>query len=77
MQSVEKTGRLIIVHEAPKTSGFSAEIASVIQEKCFLSLKAPVFRECGWDTPFPLVHDRFYCPDTKRCYAAIKAILAY
>lgn len=69
--SVNKTGRLIIAHEAPKTAGFSAEIAAEIQEQCIFSLKSPIIRVTGWDTPFPLVFEKIYLPDKLRCYEAI------
>jgi 2-oxoisovalerate dehydrogenase E1 component beta subunit len=54
-QSVKKTKRLLISHEAPKTGGFAGEIAAEIQQRCFLHLEAPIARVCGYDTPFPLV----------------------
>ena len=56
--SVQKTGRALIAHEAPKTSGFGAEISAQIQERCFLHLEAPVKRVCGYDTPFPHIYER-------------------
>ncbi|CAG8453454.1 4884_t:CDS:2, partial [Acaulospora morrowiae] len=71
-KSVDKTGRLVIAHEAPQTSGFAAEIATSIMERCFLRLEAPIQRVCGWDTPFPLVFEKFYVPDAIRCLDAIK-----
>lgn len=71
ISSVQKTGRLIIAHEAPKTGGFAAEIASEVQENCIYNLKSPIIRVTGWDTPFPLVFERIYLPDKLRCYEAI------
>src|SRR5205085_828209 len=66
-QSVEKTSRCVIVHEAPKTAGFGAEIATVIQERCFLHLEAPVQRVCGFDTVMPYYKlELEYLPDAKR-----------
>lgn len=62
IESVKKTGRLIIVHEAPITGGFGAEISATIQSECFNSLKSPVVRNCGFDTPFPQVFEREYLP---------------
>ena len=47
------------------------------QERCFLSLEAPVSRVCGYDSPFPLVHEKFYVPDERRCFEGIKALLEY
>ncbi|RHY31365.1 hypothetical protein DYB32_007933 [Aphanomyces invadans] len=68
-QSVRKTGRLIVSHEAPRTGGFAGEIASTIQERCFLSLEAPIMRVTGYDTPFPLAHEKNF--------EAIKKIVNY
>ena len=56
-QSVVKTGRLVVSHEAPRTGGLAGEISSTVQEQCFLNLEAPVQRVCGYDTPFPLIFD--------------------
>lgn len=75
--SVKKTGRLVIAHEAPLTGGFGAEIASSIQERCFLHLEAPIQRVCGMDTPFPLIFERFYLPDKWRCFEAIRTAMHY
>lgn len=77
VESVSKTGRCVIAHEAPKTSGFGAEIAATLQERCFLHLEAPVQRVCGWDTPFPLVWEEFYLPSKLRCYDAVKLAMGY
>ncbi|XP_046492642.1 2-oxoisovalerate dehydrogenase subunit beta, mitochondrial [Neodiprion pinetum] len=76
-QSVKKTGRLIIAHEAPLTCGFGSEIAATIQESCFLSLEAPIQRVTGWDTPFPHIFEPFYLPDKWRCFDAVKNIVNY
>jgi len=75
--SVKKTGRCLIAHEAPLTNGFGAELAATIQEECFLHLEAPVQRVTGWDTPFPHVFEPFYLPDKYRCLAAINKIIKY
>jgi len=76
-ESVCKTGRAIISHEAPITSGFGAEVATVIQQQCFLNLEAPVARVCGADTPFPLAHEKFYVPSHLKVLDAIKDIMDY
>jgi len=76
-KSVNKTGRLVVSHEAPITAGFAAEIASRVADKCFLRLEAPVQRVCGWDTPFPLIFERFYIPDKFRNFEAIKKVIEY
>jgi len=77
IKSVLKTGRLLIAHEAPLTGGFASEIASTIQEHCFLNLEAPIQRVCGADTPFPHVFEPFYLPDKFKCFEAIKKIIEY
>ncbi|KAI9263309.1 thiamine diphosphate-binding protein [Phascolomyces articulosus] len=77
VESVNKTGRLVIAHEAPKSSGMGAEIASTIMERCFLRLEAPIQRVCGWDTPFPLIFEKFYMPSMIRCFDAIKTSVNY
>jgi 2-oxoisovalerate dehydrogenase E1 component beta subunit len=71
-KSVQKTGRLLINHEAPLTGGFASEIAASIQEKCFLHLESPITRVCGLDTPYPLAHEKEYMPDHLKTYEAIK-----
>lgn len=76
-QSVKKTGRAIIVHEAPLTSGFGAELSARIQETCFLHLEAPVQRVTGWDTPFPYIHEPFYLPDKWRVFDSIKKLIDF
>jgi 2-oxoisovalerate dehydrogenase E1 component beta subunit len=75
---VEKTGRCVIVHEAPKTAGMGAELSSLIQERCFLSLKAPVQRVCGFDTVMPYYKlELDYLPDARRIEEAVTQCLAY
>lgn len=69
--SVEKTGRVVIAHEAPKTQGFGAELSALIQEKCFYYLEAPIRRCCGLDTPFPHTLEREYLPDAYRVKQAL------
>lgn len=77
-QSVEKTGRCVVVHEAPKTCGLGAEIATIIQERCFLHLEAPVQRVCGFDTVMPYYKlELEYLPDGPRIAEAIQQTVAY
>eukprot|EP01027_Heterolobosea_sp_BB2_P025765 GEZU01039545.1.p1 GENE.GEZU01039545.1~~GEZU01039545.1.p1 ORF type:complete len:383 (+),score=90.87 GEZU01039545.1:46-1194(+) len=76
-QSVKKTGRFLVSHEAPITGGFGAELAAVIQERCFLYLEAPIARVCGYDTPFPLMLEKYYVPDALKVFEAIKATVNY
>lgn len=77
IQSVKKTGRLLIAHEAPLTGGFGGEIAASIQETCFLNLEAPIQRVCGYDTPFPHVFEPVYMPDKWRCFEAVRKLVNY
>ncbi|KAI8348813.1 thiamine diphosphate-binding protein [Choanephora cucurbitarum] len=77
VESVKKTGRLVIAHEAPKTAGVGAEVTSTVMEHCFLNLEAPIQRVCGWDTPFPLVFEKYYMPTMIRCFDAIKKAVEY
>lgn len=76
-QSVEKTGRLLINHEAPLTGGFAAEVAATVQERCFLNLESPIARVCGLDTPYPLAHEKEYMPDHLKTYEAIMRTMHY
>ncbi len=69
--SVKKTGRVIIVHEAPKTCGFGAELIALINEKAFLHLEAPPVRVTGFDTPFPYTLEMEYLPLAHRILPAI------
>jgi pyruvate dehydrogenase E1 component beta subunit len=75
--SVKKTGRVIVVHEAPKTCGFGAEIVSLITEKAFDSLAAPPVRVTGFDTPFPYTLENEYLPLAHRILPAIVATAAF
>jgi pyruvate dehydrogenase E1 component beta subunit len=69
--SVKKTGRLIVVHEAPKTCGFGAELIALVNEKAFDHLEAPPARVCGFDTPFPYTLEMDYLPLAHRILPAI------
>jgi len=71
--SVKKTGRLLISHEAPITGGFAGEIATTVQEQCFLHLEAPIARVAGLDVPYPLALEKEYIPDQWKIYEAIKS----
>ncbi|HIA71552.1 MAG TPA: alpha-ketoacid dehydrogenase subunit beta [Phycisphaerales bacterium] len=76
--SVNKTGRCVVVHEAPKTCGLGAEIAAGVMEHCFLHLEAPVQRVCGFDTVMPYYKlELDYLPDAERIGKAINETLAY
>lgn len=78
IESVRKTGRAIVVHEAQRQNGFGAEVAATIQEQAFLSLEAPVLRVTGYDTPFPVpsVED-WWLPDVNRVAQAVRQTVEY
>jgi 2-oxoisovalerate dehydrogenase E1 component beta subunit len=69
--SVKKTGRVVVVHEAPKSCGFGAELIALINEKAFLHLEAPPVRVTGFDTPFPYTLEMEYLPLAHRILPAI------
>jgi 2-oxoisovalerate dehydrogenase E1 component beta subunit len=73
--SVTKTGRCIIVHEATLTSGFGAELSTLVQENCFHHLEAPIVRVAGWDTPYPHAQEWDYFPGPARVGRALKAVM--
>jgi 2-oxoisovalerate dehydrogenase E1 component subunit beta len=76
--SVGKTGRCVIVHEAPLTGGFGGEIAARIAEQALLSLLAPIERVAGYDTVIPLPRlEQHYFPDAARIAAAVRRAMAY
>jgi pyruvate dehydrogenase E1 component beta subunit len=78
LASVGKTGRAVIVQEAPRVAGFAAEIAAVIAEKAILDLRAPVLRVTGYDVPFPYwTLEREYLPSVERVVAAALKTLEY
>ena len=78
IQSIRRTGRGVIVHEAPRTCGLAAEIIALINEKALLSLQAPVERVTGFDVPFPLMKaEHFYLPNPKRIVTAVKKVMSY
>jgi 2-oxoisovalerate dehydrogenase E1 component beta subunit len=75
--SVKKTGRVIVVHEAPKSCGFGAEIVALVNEKAFLHLEAPPLRITGWDTPFPYTLENEYLPLSHRILPGILQTARY
>jgi 2-oxoisovalerate dehydrogenase E1 component beta subunit len=74
-QSVKKTGRCVVVHEATRTNGFGAELAALVQERCFYHLEAPVQRATGFDTPYPHSLEWAYFPGPVRIGTALKKAL--
>ncbi|GBN74874.1 2-oxoisovalerate dehydrogenase subunit beta, mitochondrial [Araneus ventricosus] len=77
INSVKKTGRLLVAHEAPLTGGFGAEIAATVQNECFLNLEAPIQRVTGHDAPFPHIYEPFFIPSKWRCFDAIKKLINF
>ncbi|MCH8130383.1 MAG: alpha-ketoacid dehydrogenase subunit beta [Acidobacteria bacterium] len=76
LESVTRTGRAVVVHEAPRTAGFGAEIAAQIYEHAFYSLLAPVERVTGWDTVVPLRRaEQHYVPSVGRVVAAVHRVM--
>jgi len=71
-ESVRRTGRCVVVHEAPSNVSLSAEIAARVTERCFYSLEAPVLRVTGFDTPYPASRlEEEYLPDLDRVLDAV------
>jgi len=77
VSSVEKTGRVVVVHEAPRTCGFGSELVALVTERAFLHLEAPPVRVTGWDTPFPLTHEHEYLPLAHRIAPALLETARY
>jgi 2-oxoisovalerate dehydrogenase E1 component beta subunit len=74
-ESVKKTGRCMVVHEATRTGGFGAELSALVQERCFYHLEAPVERVTGFDTPYPHSLEWAYFPGPVRIGQALKKLL--
>ncbi len=78
LDSVQKTGRAVVVHEAPVFSGFGAEVAARVTEHAFFHLDAPVLRVGGFDVPYPAARlEEFYLPDVDRILSAVEHVLSY
>jgi pyruvate/2-oxoglutarate/acetoin dehydrogenase E1 component len=76
--SIRKTGRGVIVHEAPKTCGLGAEIIALVNERALLSLQAPIERVTGFDIPVPLMKtEHYYLPNPKRIVMAVKKVMSF
>ncbi len=75
LQSVRKTRRCVVVHEASRFAGFGAELSSLVQERCFYHLEAPIERVAGWDTPYPHAFERDYFVGPARVVAAMQRTL--
>ena len=77
LSSVRKTGRVVVLHEAPRTCGYGAELAALIAEQALTSLQAPVLRVTGYDTPFPYTLEHTYLPDAPRALRAIEHVMTF
>ncbi len=75
VESVRKTGRCVIVHEATRTCGFGAELSALVHEHCFYHLEAPIERVTGWDTPYPHALEWAYFPGPARVAAALRRVM--
>jgi 2-oxoisovalerate dehydrogenase E1 component beta subunit len=77
LNSVRKTGRAVIVQEAPRTSGFAAELSAIIAEEIIEYLEGPIVRITGYDTPFPYTLEHDYLPNAEKVMAGIEKILNF
>jgi len=77
LTSVAKTGRLVVVHEAPRTGGFGAEISALVAEKAIEYLEGPIVRVTGFDTPFPYTLEHAYMPDAHRILNGIEKVVRF
>jgi 2-oxoisovalerate dehydrogenase E1 component beta subunit len=77
LASVKKSGRCVIVHEAPRTCGFGAELVASIQERAMEFLEAPILRVTGFDTPFPYSLEHEYMPNADRVVGAVRQTLEW
>ena len=75
--SVKKTGRAIVVYEAPRTLGYGAEVAAILAEKAIEYLRGPIVRVSGFDTPFPYTLEDVYMPNADRVLGAIDRVIAF
>ena len=75
VESVKKTGRCVILHEASRFGGFGGELSALVQERCFHWLEAPVERVAGWDTPYPHAFEWDYFPGPKRLTTALHKVM--
>ncbi|MDO4244854.1 MAG: alpha-ketoacid dehydrogenase subunit beta [Deinococcus sp.] len=77
LQSVEKTGRAVLVSEAPRMANFMGEVAYTVQREAFDYLSAPVVQVAGFDTPYPYIQDKIYLPSANRVVRACVEVLNY
>jgi 2-oxoisovalerate dehydrogenase E1 component beta subunit len=77
LRSIEKTGRMLVVHEAPQTCGFGAELVAAVQEHAFARLEAPLRRIGGFDLPFPYTLESHYLPSAERIVFELRELIEY
>jgi pyruvate dehydrogenase E1 component beta subunit len=77
VEAARRSGRVVILHEAPRTNGFGGELAALVAERAFEWLRAPVLRVTGFDTPFPYTLEHIYMPDAKRTFKAIERVMTF
>jgi pyruvate/2-oxoglutarate/acetoin dehydrogenase E1 component len=77
LEAAKQTGRVVVVHEAPRFCGFGAEISAMIAENIIEYMEAPVARVTGFDTPFPNTLEHHYMPDARRVLDAIEHVAGF
>jgi 2-oxoisovalerate dehydrogenase E1 component beta subunit len=77
LEHAKSTGRVVVVHEAPRFCGFGAEISAIIAEHAIEYMEAPVVRVTGFDTPFPNTLEHHYLPDHRRVLDAIEHVARF
>ncbi len=77
LRSVEKTGRMLVVHEAPQSCGFGGELVAAVQERAFTRLEAPLRRLSGFDTPFPYTLEEHYLPQAERMFYELVDLIEF
>jgi 2-oxoisovalerate dehydrogenase E1 component beta subunit len=77
LASVKKTGRAVIVYEAPKTGGYGGEVSALLAERAIEYLRGPIVRVAGFDTPFPYTLEDVYMPNADRVLAGIEKVMAF
>ena len=77
LEHAKSTGRVVVLHEAPRFCGYGGEISALIAENCIEYMEAPIVRVTGFDTPFPNTLEHHYMPDTRRALDAIERVHAF
>jgi pyruvate/2-oxoglutarate/acetoin dehydrogenase E1 component len=77
LESVKKTGRAVVVYEAPRTGGYGGEISAILAERAIEYLRGPIVRVAGFDTPFPYALEDVYMPSPDRVLAGIDKVMAF